>query len=155
MGILLVGLGAAWSARGSDSKPTLKSLGEGLICQCGCNMTVNGCNHYECSSRTEMQALMQKEIAGGKEETTILQDFVLRYGVKVLSTPPARGFNLAVWILPGVGLMAGLGALVVIARRWRKPSPQARTAAPAAPLDPKVLAAVEEEMKTSKLGVRD
>jgi len=39
-------------------------------------------------------------------------------------------------------------------RRMRKPSPeQAET--PAAAVDPKVLAAVEEEMKTAGLGSRD
>ncbi len=153
--ILVVGMFATASALGSGSKPTLKSVGDGLICLCGvCNMTLNSCNHYLCSSRTEMQALIQKEIAGGKDETTILQDFVLRYGVKVLSTPPARGFNLTVWVLPGVGLIAGLVVLIAITKRWRKPSTQARKAAPVS-VDPKLLAAVEEEMKTSGLRIRD
>lgn len=133
---------------GDSRKPNLKSIGEALTCQCGCNQTVNGCNHFECSSRTEMQGQVEKEIAAGKRETTILQDFVLRYGVKVLATPPARGFNLTVWILPLVGLVAGLAFVVGVARRWRKPEgePPERSRAS---LDPKVLAAVEDEMKAS------
>ena len=147
---LLLALASAW---GKTAQPTAKSLGESLTCQCGCNQTVTGCNHYECSSRTEMQALIQKEMAAGKGETTILQDFVLRYGVKVLSTPPARGFNLAVWILPAVGLVSGLIVLIVIARRWRKP-PAEPPPVPAS-VDPKLLAAVEEEIRSSKVGVQD
>ena len=66
-----------------------------------------------------MQALIKKEIAAGKDETTILQDLSLKYGLQVLSTPPAHGFNLAIWILPSVGLLVGLGIVVVIVRRWR------------------------------------
>lgn len=144
--ILLAGLIAAAGAAAKDTKPTLKSVGDGVICQCGCNQTVTTCNHVECSSRAEMSDLIQKKIAEKKDETTILQDLVLRYGVKVLASPPAKGFTLTVWILPGVGLVVGLGAVILVVRKWRKPAAGA-SAAPPAPVDPKVLAAVEEEMK--------
>ena len=144
--LLLAGLLAAAGAAAKDTKPTLQSVGDGIICQCGCNQTVSTCNHIECSSRAEMSDLIQKEIAENKDETTILQDMVLRYGVKVLASPPAKGFNLTVWILPGVGLVVGLGAVIMVVRRWRKPA-AGGSSAPRAPVDPKVLAAVEEEMK--------
>lgn len=136
------------SALAGNSKPIAKSIGNSLMCQCGCPETVTLCNHLNCSSRTEMQASIQKEIDAGKEETTILQDFVLRYGVKVLATPPPKGFNSLVWILPGGCLIAGLVILIVITRRWRKPLAEPGAAAVAS-VDPKLLAAVEEEMKSS------
>ena len=98
-----------------------------------------------------MKALAEKEIAAGKNETTILQDFVLRYGVKVLATPPASGFNLWVWILPAVGLIAGLTAVVEIARRWRKPPEGPRAPSAQAQTDPALRAAIEEEMRTTGL----
>jgi cytochrome c-type biogenesis protein CcmH len=142
--VFAVTLLIAVAAYGAASKPTVKSLGDALICQCGCNQTVNECNHYECPSQAEMRAMAAKEIAEGKSETAILQDFVLKYGVKVLASPPTQGFNVTVWILPGIGLLAGLALVVFIVRRWRMPAPE--TAAPA-PVDPKVLAAMEEEMK--------
>ncbi len=153
-GIFVVVLLAAWPARGGSPKPSSKSVGEGLTCQCGCGQTVTGCNHLECSARTEMQAQIEKEIAAGKSETTILQDFVLRYGVKVLATPPATGFNLTVWILPAACLVAGLVFVVWVTRRWRKPAVRLAGRTPG-PLDPKVLAAVEEEMKVTGFGARD
>ncbi len=151
LAFVLLALASVW---GEAAQPTIKSVGESLACQCGCNQTVTGCNHYVCSSRTEMQALIQKEMAAGKDETTILQDFVLRYGVEVLSTPPARGFNLAVWILPAVGLVAGFIVLIVMARRWRKPPDEPKDTSPAS-VEAKVLEAVEKEIKASRLGVRD
>lgn len=134
------------SAVASGSKPTQKSIEGALTCQCGCNQTVAGCDHYGCSSREEMRALIQKEIAAGKDETAIFQDMTLRYGVKVLAAPPARGFNLTVWILPILGLMVGLAAVVLVVRQWRKP-PTEPPSAPPSSIDPKVVAAVEAEMK--------
>ena len=103
--------------------------------------------------RAQMEALVLKDIDAGKDEQAILKDFVDRYGVGVLAAPPAKGFDLTAWILPGVGLIVGLVAVIVIVRRMRKPSPGAAEA-PATAIDPKVLAAVEEEMKTSGLGTR-
>lgn len=139
------------TTRAAGSAPTAKAIGDNIICQCGCNQTVASCNHYMCSSRTEMQAMIEKEIAAGKSETTILQDFVLRYGVKVLAAPPASGFNLTIWILPVIGALAGLWFVVVIVRRWRRSAPEAPAGASAA-LDPKLLTKIEEEMRTSGLG---
>lgn len=138
-------LGVANSASGA-AKPTVKSIGDGLICQCGCTQTVTECNHFECATRAEMNAVTEKEIKAGKDETAILQDFVKQYGVKVLASPPASGFNLTVWVLPGVGLIIGLCVVVLFVRRWRMPSPELAMVQED-PVDPKVTAAVEEEMK--------
>ena len=135
-------------------KPTLESIGDQVMCLCGCVATLNHCPHHDCATVAEMRPIIEKEIAEGKDETAILQDLAIRYGVQVLAAPPARGFNLAAWILPGVGLLAGLSFVVVIARRWRKPAPVS-AAVPPGPLDPKLLAAMEEEMKTSGLGAKD
>jgi cytochrome c-type biogenesis protein CcmH len=105
----------------------------------------------DCAEKAEMRAFIKKEIADGKDETAILQDLSLRYGVQVLSAPPAHGFNLAVWILPGIGLLAGLAVVVVIVRRWKR-KPAIVLAPTSATHDAKVLSAVEEEMKSSGLG---
>jgi cytochrome c-type biogenesis protein CcmH len=121
------------------------------MCLCGCVATVNHCPHRDCATLAEMRPIIEKEIAAGKDETTILQDLAIRYGVQVLAAPPATGFSLTAWILPGVGLFAGLSFVVIMVRRWRRPSPVAATIS-AKPLDPKLLTAVEEEMKASGLG---
>ncbi|HLW78760.1 MAG TPA: cytochrome c-type biogenesis protein CcmH [Terriglobia bacterium] len=150
--ILAVVMLAVATAGARGGKPTVKQIGDGLICQCGgCNFPVSTCNHEQCSSRDEMNAIAAKEIAAGKDETTILQDFVLRYGVKVLSTPPASGFNLSVWILPGVGLVVGLALVIALARRWRKTALPPAGAVKDPRVDAATLAAIEEEMKTSGL----
>lgn len=146
--ILVVALLAATTVRGAHKKPTVESVGDQVMCLCGCVATLNHCPHIDCSTREEMRAMIQKDIAAGKDETAILQALAIRYGVQVLATPPARGFNLAVWILPGVGLLVGLGVVVMIVRKWRQPPSLPPTAA-AAKTDPRLLAAVEKEMKVS------
>jgi cytochrome c-type biogenesis protein CcmH/NrfF len=151
-GITLACLLAASVARGDSArKPTLEALGNEVQCTCGCVAPLNQCPHLDCAEKAEMQAFIKKEIAEGKDETTILQDLSLRYGVQVLTAPPAHGFNLAVWILPGIGLLVGLGFVVVMVRRWKR-QPATVPAPTSASLDPKVLSAVEEEMKSTGLG---
>lgn len=145
--LLIVAALAATAGRARDAKPTVKSVGESLMCQCGCPETVTLCNHTSCASRSEMQEKIEKEIAAGKGETVILQDFVLTYGVKVLATPPARGFNLTVWVLPIAGFLAGLAVVMLFVRRWRQPRAEAR-----AEVDSKLLAEVEEEMRKAGVG---
>jgi cytochrome c-type biogenesis protein CcmH/NrfF len=145
--LVIVLLGSvSGSLAGSGAKPTQRSIEGALTCQCGCNQTVAGCDHYGCGSREEMRALIQKEIAAGKDQTAIFQDMTLRYGVQVLATPPAQGFNLTVWILPILGLTVGLAAVVLIVRHWRKPPGEPAPVLPST-MDPKVMAAVEAEIK--------
>ena len=139
-------------ARGDSArKPTLEALGNEVQCPCGCVAPLNQCPMLDCAEKAEMRAFIKKEIADGKDETAILQDLSLRYGVQVLSAPPAHGFNLAVWILPGIGLLAGLAVVVVIVRRW-KHKPAVVPASTSAAHDARVLTAVEEEMKSTGLG---
>jgi len=142
--------------RADEARPTVESVSERVMCLCGCVATLNHCPHpeSECSGRAEMTKLIKTQIAEGKTEQAILQDFVARYGVQVLAAPPGKGFNLAAWVLPGLGLILGLACVIVIVRRWRQPAAAPVSATPA-PADPKVLAAVEEEMKRSGLGIRD
>ena len=147
--LFTVSLLAASMALGDNSRtPTMEVIGNEVQCTCGCNAPLNGCPHIDCAEKAQMQALIKKEIADGKDETTILQDLSLKYGLQVLSTPPAHGFNLSIWILPGIGLLAGLALVVFIARRW-KIKPALVSAGSAKPLDPKVLSAMEDEMKST------
>jgi len=153
--VLALVLGFASLTRAdAPRKPTLESIGDQVMCLCGCVATLNHCPHRDCATVAQMRPVIAQEIASGKDETTILQDLAIRYGVQVLAAPPAKGFSLTAWILPSVGLLAGLSFVVAVVRRWRKPSPVA-VATSAKPLDPKLLAAVEEEMKSAGLGVKD
>jgi cytochrome c-type biogenesis protein CcmH/NrfF len=147
--ILVVGLLAASMILGDTARtPTLEAIGNEVQCTCGCNAPLNGCPHIDCAEKAQEQAFIKKEIAEGKDETAILQDMSIKYGLQVLSTPPAHGFNRSIWILPGVGLLAGLALVIFIARRWKRKPADVPPASPDT-LDAKVLAAMEDEMKSA------
>ena len=54
----------------------------------------------------QMRAIVAGKLAAGESEADIKSFFVERYGDSVLLSPPERGFNLLVWIVPGIGLAA-------------------------------------------------
>ena len=43
-----------------------------------------------------------------------------RYGGKVLLVPKSTGIDALVWVLPAVAFVCGVGALVVVFRRWKR-----------------------------------
>ena len=144
--LLAVGLALGVASHANPAPNTsAQQIEGGITCQCGCQQTVSGCNHEGCGSKAEMQAMAEKEVASGKDSAAILQDFVLKYGTKVLATPAPTGFNLTVWILPILGGIVGLSVVVMMIRRWRHVS--ASRGPVRAPIDPEAMAEVEEEMK--------
>lgn len=146
--ILAAGILFPCSALAVQPKTTLEKVGNQVYCQCGCVTTVNRCPHLpsECESRAELTASILKDIRQGKDQPAILQDLSRQYGVQVLAAPPAKGFDLAVWVLPGFGLVVGLIAVLLIVRHLRRKAP-AEPPADGPALDANVMAAVEEEMK--------
>ena len=142
--VLVAGLtGVAGAA---NSEQMQQSVGDKVYCLCGCVAALNHCPHPQCQLKAEMHGLIAKDAAAGKDEPAILQDFVQQYGQKVLASPPPEGFNLAAWILPGLGLIIGLLIALAIVQRWRRPAVESVTATPV-PMDEKLRAAVEDEMK--------
>jgi cytochrome c-type biogenesis protein CcmH len=141
----------ASAGRAATKKASVESVGDQVMCLCGCVATMNHCPHIDCSTREEMRATIQKEIAKGKDETAILQALAIRYGVQVLAAPPTGGFNLTVWVLPGVGMLVGLVLVVIVVRRLRSHA-ATQAEVPTRESDPRLLAAVEDEMKASGLG---
>lgn len=150
VGTLLV----AGLVRGASPPPTVKSIGDKVMCLCGCVAILNQCPHHGCSTHEEVQAVIQKLISEGKDEPEILQALTARYGTQILAAPPARGFNLAAWILPGLGLVVGLAIVVLIVRRLRSRADTPAQPHPEEDVDPKLLEAIEEEMKKSGLEAR-
>lgn len=83
------------------------------------------------------RAYIRALIAQGKNKQQIEQALVAQYGPAVLAKPPARGFNLSVYVLPPAILLLGLTTLALTLPRWRRRT-QSRTAAAQSgpPLDP-------------------
>lgn len=114
------------------------------MCICGCNQLLGGCNHLGCPSSQPMLRELTALVDQGKSDGAIVTHFVDKYGLAVLSAPPASGFNLTAWAMPFVALAVGAIAVVTFVRRFR-----AKWAtAPAADIDlAKYQRKVEEELE--------
>lgn len=76
----------------------------------------------------QMKDLIRSQLAAGRSEEEVRAYFVSKYGEWVLLEPPAVGFNLVVYLLPLVALVAGAAVIALAVRRW--------TAAPLARSEP-------------------
>lgn len=122
-----------------------KGVSDKLICQCGCNYGLSWCPHLNCPSAPIIRQAIREKLATGQSEEQVLQAMVAQFGPAILAAPPAKGFDLAAWVMPGVAFLFGLALVVYFLRRWR-----ARVPAPVADpalLDPALRDSVEREMK--------
>lgn len=74
---------------------------------------------------SEMRAVIRQQLAEGRSEQQVLAYFSGVYGSDILESPPQQGFTSLIWIMPVLMLIAGVVAIVTIAREWQK---QARVA---------------------------
>jgi cytochrome c-type biogenesis protein CcmH/NrfF len=65
-------------------------------------------------------AYVRQLIAHGDTLAQIKHEMVLQYGPGVLAVPPAHGFSLLVFIIPGAVIVLGLALIAVTIPRWRR-----------------------------------
>lgn len=66
----------------------------------------------------QMKDLIRSQVAEGQTNEQIREYFVSKYGEWVLLEPRAAGFNLLVYILPALALLAGAAFVATVVRRW-------------------------------------
>jgi len=123
-------------------------ISDQLMCQCGCQMVLRICNHQNCPSALPMRAQIEDDIGAGRGDGEIVQAFVDEHGLKVLSSPPTEGFNLAAWVMPGFALFVGLMIVFYFARSFTRRRQTVTVGGPAPDIDPELRSRTEEELKT-------
>lgn len=118
-----------------------KSLGDRMLCMCGCNQVLTQCNHVGCPSLTSMTQELDQRVARNESDDLTLQAFVQEYGEKVLASPRTQGFGLTAWVMPIVVVLVGLMVIWMVLERWRKRA----IASPAAQVSPEMLARAQRE----------
>jgi cytochrome c-type biogenesis protein CcmH len=90
---------------------------------------------------------IQGLIDEGQDEAQIKRVLVAQYGPTVLALPSAHGFDLTVYLVPLVVLLALLGTLAVLLPRWRRHArAQAGSVLEAPPLDPAASARLDADL---------
>src|SRR5712692_10276831 len=67
---------------------------------------------------SQMRAIIRDRLAAGERPAEVQQYFVDRYGEWILLSPPRRGLNLLVWLVPLAAVGVGLVTVAVLVRRW-------------------------------------
>jgi cytochrome c-type biogenesis protein CcmH/NrfF len=123
-----------------------------LKCMCGgCDDTVGTCNHSggafagPCATAQAEMKEIDQHIARGESDDLILQDFVQEYGPSVLVTPPAKGFNWLVWVMPIVLPLLAFVLVWQVVRRWRHRAEVQPVAAAGPPVSAEFIARARQE----------
>ena len=126
-----------------------KKLGTKVMCMCGgCSDAAGKCTHMggafagPCEKAQAELREIDERIASGSSDDLILQSFVQEYGPTVLISPPAKGFDLWAWLMPGIMLLAGAVLAVLVVLQWRRRA----AVRPAPRISPELLARARHEM---------
>lgn len=128
-----------------------------LKCMCGgCDDTAGTCNHSGgafagpcATAQAELKEIDQR-IERGESDDLILQDFVQEYGPSVLVTPPARGFDWLVWVMPIALPLFAFMLVWEIVRRWRRRATVQPVAVAGPPVSSELIARARREADGSE-----
>jgi cytochrome c-type biogenesis protein CcmH/NrfF len=124
----------------------IKEVTNNILCQCGCNLTVAACElAMTCDVSKKMKYDAAVMLDQGMTPQQALDQFAQDYGEKVLAAPTKEGINLVSWILPFVGLAAGILLVGWALTGWRKQRPETADV-PSPDLDPDVQARIDDEV---------
>jgi len=93
---------------------------------------------------SQMRAIIRERLAAGESPADVQRYFVDRYGEWILLSPPRRGFNLLVWLLPLVAVVVGLAVTAALVWRWSH-RPRAGRAMPV--VDPAMSERIRRELE--------
>ena len=115
-GGMLVGAVSAQQPTPSDDQ--VNQIAKQLYCPVCENIPLDVCPTTACAQWRE---LIREKLADGWTEQQIKDYFVLQYGDRVLGTPPAKGINWLVYLVPPIAILAGVYILFRAFRSWKRP----------------------------------
>jgi cytochrome c-type biogenesis protein CcmH/NrfF len=117
--IIFVAVFAIAALGATDPSAQLEKDSHAMMCVCGCNELLGECNHVSCPSSGPMLSQLNKDISQGKSDSTIFHEFQDQYGPVVLAAPMFTRFNHLAWIMPPLLLFLGIGAALLVVRKWK------------------------------------
>jgi cytochrome c-type biogenesis protein CcmH len=132
----------------TPSGPTddqVNAIAKQLYCPVCENVPLDVCPTQACA---QWRALIREKLTQGWTEDEIKTYFVAQYGDRVLATPPARGLNWLVYVIPPLAIIGGGYILYRALRAWGRPpvEVEGQSQAEEKP-DDEYLARLEEELR--------
>jgi cytochrome c-type biogenesis protein CcmH len=103
-----------------DNDPVVVAIERRLRCTCGCTLDIYTCRttDFTCTFSPALHKEVMAMRTAGQEPEAIIATFVAREGEAILMAPPAEGFNVAGYIVPGLVMLTGvLGLAAWVSRR--------------------------------------
>ena len=122
----------------------VNAVAKQLYCPVCENIPLDVCGTTACAQWRE---LIREKLREGWSEDQIIQYFVDQYGDRVRATPPARGINWLLYIVPPLAILAGVYILYRAMRSWKQPLPQGTAGPPLQNSDDEYVHRLEEELK--------
>ena len=138
---LLTALALAAPAAAASPRTSLTDVEDEVMCvQCGTVLSIS-----ESAVADRERAFIRRRIADGLDKAQIKRALAAQYGPGVLAMPEEDGFDLAVYLVPGLLVLLGLTGIALAARRWRR-SPSTAPAATEPALDPDEARRLDDEL---------
>ena len=113
--------GFALAQESNPNGPTddaVNAIAKQLYCPVCENIPLDVCGTQACAQWRE---LIREKLSQGWTEARIKQYFVDQYGDRVLATPPPRGLNWLVYVIPPLAILAGIYILFRAFQSWKGP----------------------------------
>ena len=118
--VLVVALtvGATRDSGPQTAEDRVDSITERVACPiCDGESVFESQNNASRAIRNEVTELVRANELSDDEIIAFIEN---RYGADVLLVPKASGFDALIWVLPTIGFVVGVAALVVVFRRWKR-----------------------------------
>ena len=141
-------VGGTYAQESTPDTPTddeVNAVAKGLYCPVCENIPLDVCPTQACA---QWRALIREKLGLGWSEGQIKEYFVAQYGDRVLASPPARGLNWLVYLIPPVAIVTGIYILFRAMRAWRQPASARAAVEDASEADSdEYVARLEEELR--------
>ncbi len=119
--LLAAGLSLLWpAAHAQEASPRERALQDKFVAACCWSESIA---HHRSGTAMEQRLELSRLIKEGRTDREIIDWFTAKYGARVLMEPEGN-LSLTAYTLPALAALLGLGAVILILRRW------ARNAAP-------------------------
>jgi cytochrome c-type biogenesis protein CcmH len=105
----------------APSDDEVNAIAKQLYCPVCENVPLDVCPTQACA---QWRDLIREKLSQGWSEAQIKTYFVEQYGDRVLATPPARGLNWLVYIIPPVAILVGAFILYKAFQTWKQSEPE-------------------------------
>jgi cytochrome c-type biogenesis protein CcmH len=123
----------------------VNAIAKQLYCPVCENIPLDVCPTQACAQWRE---LIREKLVEGWSEDEIKTYFVAQYGDRVLASPPARGLNWLIYVIPPLVIVGGIYILYRALLAWRQAPPTpVEGAQPGEQLDDDYVARIEDELR--------